>query len=69
MVNENNESNAVDLEMNSDVFGRMLQAFFFFRRALVPSRIWKWFMLHKTICNDIFKRNTASTFNVCQCDF
>ena len=54
MVNENNESNAVDLEMNSDVFGRMLQAFFFFRRALVPGRIWKWCMLHKTICNDIF---------------
>ena len=54
MVNENNESNAVDLEMNSDVFGRMLQAFFFFRRALVLGRIWKWCMLHKTICNDIF---------------
>ena len=68
MVKENNESNAVDSEMNSDVSAGCGKPFFF-RRALVPGRIRKWCMLHKTICNDGFLHNSASTFNVCLCDF
>ena len=64
MVNENNESNAVDLEMNSDFSDA---AFFFSRRALVQSDAC-YARRFVTIC---FKPNTAyaSTFNVCQCDF
>ena len=53
MVNENDESNAVDSKMNSDVSAGCCKPFFF-HRALVPCRNWKWCMLHKTICNDIF---------------